>query len=567
MQMLMDAGIDFYFFDVTNAFTYDTQVKAVMREIDRRANLGLKTPKLVFTCHAGSADVVTHLYNTWYSKTEYDKYWFMWEDKPLILVENGTEASLSDAVKAHFTFRYSWAWDTGTNKWPWLANYPQAVCTKKSGTSYVREQISVSAAQHPSSKIGKSYTAADNRKQRAYDKYGLCKETPRGLYLQEQFNQAIKVHPQVLMITQWNEWMAQRFLIKSSGDYGNVRPGATAKIGESFFVDVYNQEFSRDIEPSAEPLIRDNYYLLMTSNIRKYRGVTPIPVPVISKSIDLAGDFDQWDDVTPEFRDEPGDVYYTSSTVQPAETLYRKAMDIVRAKVTKDEDYLYFYVEAAAAIRRPALNPNTVRWMSLLINSDMTYNSNGWYGYNFMVSNEKSQLKLYAYDTEQANWTVVCDSVPYTIDGNSMMLRLAKADVALQGDVDFDFKWIDNVSKSTTDILDFISTGECAPDMRFNYRYKGSLLTSSPVSIRSLTSDTTKFSVDFSMTGTAFSFYVPVEGDVNLDFFDIMGRSVGSVKRHFTPGHQQVQATLPPGACIVRYDIAGQRGSRKFVVK
>jgi len=293
MQMLMDAGIDFYFFDVTNAFTYDTQVRAVMKEIDRRDKLGLKTPKLVFTCHAGSPDVVTHLYNTWYSKSEYDKYWFMWEDRPLILVENGTEASLSDVVKSHFTFRYSWAWDTGTNKWPWLANYPQGVCSKKKDNAYIREQISVSAAQHPSSKIGKSYTAADNRKQRAFDKYGLCKETPRGLYLQEQFNQAIKMHPQVLMITQWNEWMAQRFLIKSSGDYGNVRPGATAKIGESFFVDVYNQEFSRDIEPSADPLIRDNYYLLMISNIRKYRGVTPIPVPVISKSIDLAGGFDQ----------------------------------------------------------------------------------------------------------------------------------------------------------------------------------------------------------------------------------------------------------------------------------
>ena len=92
MQMLVDAGIDFYFFDVTNAYTYDDQFKVVMKEIDRRTQLGLRSPKLVFTTHAGSANVVTHLYNNYYANTANDKYWFMWEGKPLILVESGTDA-------------------------------------------------------------------------------------------------------------------------------------------------------------------------------------------------------------------------------------------------------------------------------------------------------------------------------------------------------------------------------------------------------------------------------------------------------------------------------------------
>ena len=48
MQMLTDAGIDFYFFDVTNAFTYDAQVQVVIDEIDRRTSLGLPSPKLAF---------------------------------------------------------------------------------------------------------------------------------------------------------------------------------------------------------------------------------------------------------------------------------------------------------------------------------------------------------------------------------------------------------------------------------------------------------------------------------------------------------------------------------------
>lgn len=567
MQMLMDAGIDFYFFDVTNAFTYDDQVRVVMREIDRREKLGLKTPKLVFTCHSSSASTVTRLYNTWYANPAYDKYWFMWEKKPLILVENGTEASLADNIRQRFTFRYCWAWDTGEKKWPWLANYPQEACVKTSGGQKVQEQISVSAAQHPYSKMGKSYTFADGRGQRKFDKYGLCRETPRGLYLQEQFNRAIQVHPQVLMITQWNEWMAQRFVIEDSGQYGLVRPGATAKVGETYFVDVYNQEFSRDIEPSADSLIRDNYYLLMTSNIRKYRGVTRIPVPVVSKSIDLQGDFSQWEDITPEFRDEPGDTYYTSATAQNAETRRRKAVDITKAKVTKDEEYLYFYVEAAADIPQLGSSSNTVRWMTLLLNSDLAYLSNGWYGYDYMVSNEGGVLKLYAYDLDAREWKVVQDEVPYTLQGKQMMLRLKRADVALLEEADFDFKWIDNIAKTTTDILDFLSNGECAPDFRFNYRYKGSQLESSPVSLGALPKSGPDFSVEFCAAGAAFSFNLPHEGEVRLDFFDVMGRGLDSQSRRLSAGHHQLQASLPRGACIVRYNLAGRLGARKIFVE
>ena len=566
MQMLMDAGIDFYFFDVTNAFTYDDQVRVVMKEIDRREKLGLKTPKLVFTCHSSSASTVTKLYNTWYSKPANDKYWFMWEKKPLILVESGTEASLAENIRQHFTFRYCWAWDTGEKKWPWLANYPQEACVKTSGGQKVQEQISVSAAQHPYSKMGKSYTFADGRKQRKFDKYGLCVETPRGLYLQEQFNRALQVHPQVLMITQWNEWMAQRFLIENSDQYGFVRPGGTAKVGETYFVDVYNQEFSRDIEPSADSLIRDNYYLLMTSNIRKYRGVTRIPVPVVSKSIDLQGDYSQWDDVTPEFRDEPGDTYYISSTAQNVETRRRKAVDIVKAKVTKDEEYLYFYVEAAADIPQLNTTSNSVRWMTLLLNSDLNYYANGWYGYDYMVSNDEGTMKLYAYDLEAREWKVIQEEVSYTLSGNMMMMRLKRSDVALQGETDFDFKWIDNVAKSTTDVLDFISTGECAPDFRFNYRYKGSQLDSNPVSLGALPTDDLDLSVDFCMTGATLSFNAASGGTVCLNFFDIMGHSLNSVRKQVPAGRTQLVASLPRGACIVCYDIAGKRGSKKFLV-
>ena len=69
------------------------------------------------------------------------------------------------------------------------------------------------------------------------------------------------------------------------------------------------------------------------------------------------------------------------------------------------------------------------------------------------------------------------------------MLSVAKSDVALESDIDFDFKWIDNTPKNTTEILDFLCNGDVAPNARFNYRYKGSkLISPESDAVRSITS-------------------------------------------------------------------------------
>lgn len=44
LQMLADAGVDFLFLDVTNAYTYDDAVQSLMDAIDRREKNGGKTP-------------------------------------------------------------------------------------------------------------------------------------------------------------------------------------------------------------------------------------------------------------------------------------------------------------------------------------------------------------------------------------------------------------------------------------------------------------------------------------------------------------------------------------------
>ncbi|MEE1241716.1 MAG: hypothetical protein U0K56_08305 [Bacteroidaceae bacterium] len=470
MQMLTDAGIDFYFFDVTNAFTYDAQVQVVINEIDRRTSLGLPSPKLAFCCHANTAGVVTQLYNKWYKKAANDKYWFRWNGKPLILIDASAKADISQEIRDHFTMRHSWAWEEGEDKWPWLAFYPQKTNYSKETGRTVYEQMTVSTAMHPSSSIGKSYS---NGREPAVDKYGLCSVTPYGKFFAEQLKQAISKHPKVLMLTQWNEWMAQRFIVKSEGEKGYTRPGAAKAIGETYFVDVYNQEFNRDIEPSSEPLIRDNYYMQMVSGVRRYRGVNKIPAPTVCHTINTELGFAQWADITPEFLDEPGDVAYTSTSAMKAVCMKRKSADIVACKVSRDADSLYLYARAAQYIPY-ASHSIATDYMSVLLNVDKNYTT-GWEGYDYRISRSGVTPTLMRWDSETKSWQNV-EAVTCVKEGKEMMYAVSRASLGMLEDVDFDFKWTDNTPLLTTEILDFIANGDCAPNGRFNYRYKGSLL-------------------------------------------------------------------------------------------
>lgn len=552
MQMLADAGIDFWFFDVTNGWTYDENVKVVMEEIDRRSALGLKTPKLAYLTASGTADVVRHLYETFYSKPEYDKYWFTWDGKPLLLTNESGFKSLPDTIRNRFTARYSWAWQHGNDQWPWLARYPQqAGYTTKNGLR-VTEQITIATASAPDGMHkGKSY---HDGAEPQVDKYGVCTETPYGLFAQEQWQQAFKVHPPLVMLTQWNEWMAQRFLVKNANELYLTRPGAEKKIGETYFVDVYNQEFCRDIEPSSEPLIRDNYYLQMVSNVRKYRGVRNIPVPTVSKTIDIAGDFSQWDDISPKFTDEPGDVKYNKEDVQEEETRRRSTNDIVLSRVTKDADSLYFYVK----VDNTYFYSNSYSgnyWMTLLLNTDCNYRT-GWHGYKYMVRNLRGSTMLYRYNESDSTWTDVT-KVHYKRRGGEMMLAIGRKDVRLADDRDFDFKWIDNIPSNRTDILQFIYDGDVAPNGRFNYRYKGSNLTTAVSSGRTGRKEPR-------VENGILQYHTAKKNPVLIDIYNMEGHCVKTIRQKGSKGTYREKLSLPRGIYLMKYSISGRKGTKKF---
>lgn len=562
MQMLVDAGVDFLFLDATNSFYYPTRVEYLMREIDRRESFGMKSPKLVFMVHSNAASTAENIYNQFYKDSKYDKYWFEYEGKPLLLGDKDEiSATKNLSLMDRFTFRNSWAWMKGAkeNEWSWLEYHPQNpgwtnIYNPITGKEEKKtEQISVSVAQHATTKVGKSY---HNKKQPSFDTYGLCEETPYGLYFQEQWDHAIDVHPPIVMVTQFNEWIAQRFIITNSSQFGDTRPAATPRIGESYFVDIYNAEFSRDIEPSTHPLIRDNYYLQLISNIRKYRGVNKIPVPTINMSIDIDGDFSQWNSESTEFRDDIGDASYTSS-VQTAETKNRKTNDIVMSKVTKDSDYLYFYVMTYTDITD---FDTSDYWMRLLLNTDTCYSS-GWGGYDYMIYKDAltGKYSLMKNINNEFKWETIAP-IDFRVSGNEMHLRVSKTALGIKEDSDIDFKWADNITDNNPDIMTFISDGDVAPNGRFNYRYKGSMLITG-TSNKQIENET-NFTI--SKSGKNICFKFNQTANILIKVFDITGRLIKFIVEK---SGTSIDLNLATGFYMVEYILDGISGIEKFMVE
>lgn len=95
-----------------------------------------------------------------------------------------------------------------------------------------------------------------------------------GLTFQKQMETALAVRPDVLLINAWNEHLAQPQPNPYDPSLGGLRRsmGVTDVADDSadwLWVDMYGEEFSRDLEPSAEG---DEGYQLMASCLRVWRS-------------------------------------------------------------------------------------------------------------------------------------------------------------------------------------------------------------------------------------------------------------------------------------------------------
>jgi hypothetical protein len=191
------------------------------------------------------------------------------------------------------------------------------------------------------------------------------------------------------------------------------------------------------------------------------------------------GDFSEWGNIEPVFRDPAGDVMhrnfrgYNSGSELINET---GRNDIIESRVTYDKDNLYFLVRTAADIT-PHTDPN---WMHLLLDIDRNKGT-GWEGYDFVVNHDvisESVTTLKRWNGMEWSNPVPVD---YALNGDALELRIPLEALSLPDDKfpEFHFKWADNAG-NLTDIADFFLYGDVAPDRRFNFNFSISDRTALP---------------------------------------------------------------------------------------
>lgn len=465
-QLLTAAGVDVLIFDVTNAFTYTSIYLKLCEIFMELRDSGQHTPQVMFLINAHPDRTIKKLYDEFYSKNMFPELWFKWQGKPLLLAGATGPSDLPSEIEDFFTMRRCWAWTRGRDTWNWMDHWPQRYGWHESPEK--PEQVSVSVAQHATTNIGRSHY--NNQQPTTTNRYGIGPRTHEGLYFGQQWQRALEIDPEFLLITGWNEWVAQRFVYREGQAGDQMMMGRRLQPGDSYFVDCYNMEYSRDIEP-MEGGYTDSYYYQMVDGIRRYKGVRKPPSASPPKTISIDGRFDDWIDVGPEFRDFIGDAVHRNEEGWGSAGPYVNTTgrnDLAVMKVTRDADAIYFYAETAGA-----LTPHTdSNWMLLFIDSDQNPKT-GWEGYDYVV-NLTVSAKTTSLHRLTDGWNPErVATIPYAVNGNQLELAIPRAALGLTPDckVALDFKWADNI-QTRGDIAEFVIHGDVAPERRFNYRYK-----------------------------------------------------------------------------------------------
>ena len=341
-----------------------------------------------------------------------------------------------------------------------------------------REQAAVTAAQHPVTMtdenmgVGKSWSRANGQPElNEYDMpkptyvpwLGKVVENPEGygIYFQERWDEAIAANPEFLYINDWNEWTA--------GKYQPADGGTTPWLGRDnpfFFVDQYNAEFNRGIHPMKGGYT-DNYYMQMAQNIRRYKGIRPIPEQQGFYKIKIDGDFNDWRKIKNEFRDTKGDTFHRDEIGYAGIKYINNSgrNDIITSKAAIEKELIYFYAETTD----PITSHSGQNWMLLLIDADNN-SETGWYGYDYIVNKQIKSDKvttLMKYENEQ--WIEVSE-LNYRYAGYELEIEIPRQLLNInQNQFVIDFKWSDNPEK-LEDPISFCLNGDTAPNRRFNYR-------------------------------------------------------------------------------------------------
>ena len=473
VQMLTDAGIDFLAVDCTNGFAYLEKWMILLRVLDKYRRQGFYVPKVMAMCKAHPGRTIMSVYEELYVKhPEYQALWYCMNGKPAIIGDKTAEG-LSAQCLDFFTFIYpQWPREPyHTDGLPWMdfGRWTDDTSMAIFNPAHVKTAMCVSLAQHTGPDVAFSASAFygdQGNRTRSY--HNGANDPAEDAYLYgynfaEQFAYAIECNPEIIFITGWNEWFAQR-----QRKWYIIKPEEQPII----FVDNCDINNSRDIQPMKGGY-GDAYYMQMIQLIRQYKGITPVnthlntAAEVKPVTMDVAADFAQWEQVEWHYRDyvndtEPrdaigyGGIHYTDNTGRN---------DIAIIKMVNDSEKLYAYIQTEKNIT----GMGEGHCLSLFIRTGKGEAS--WHGYDFVVGRAPASETGLVVETYTADGWKTVAQVPYLLKGNKLQLAIPLEVLGLEGEeVTVEFKVADNYQEEAG-VWSFYLHGDAAPYGRLNFVY------------------------------------------------------------------------------------------------
>ena len=458
MKLLMQANVDFLFFDTTNAAIYRENAKLVMRILQEYHDEGWKIPQVMFYTNTASGLTVLDVYDSIYKPGYCPDTWFCLDGKPVIIA---VKEECTPECQEFFNIKMS-QWPNEPDKlggWPWMDfTHPQRVFANLDG---VDEVINVSVAQHSGNiRFGDSVLYGETSNcGRAYHNGANDPEPDawkKGYNFAEQFDRAIETDPPIVLVTGWNEWIA--------GYWSGIpeRP--------VMFVDAANYEYSRDIEMMRGGYF-DNYFMQLVSYVRKYKGTdeTPVYPAVKNTGVEWRKSFDASPAIYDCFLDGDmnrhaegqGGVIYTNFTA-------RNVMD--KIGVMHDKDSITFTIRTKDMISDPL---GAGSWMKIFLNVK------GGESYQYVLNHHtrKDGTTTLGKIVGEGD-DLACVDVPdmllrYEVRGDVMRISVPRSVIGLDHDnFTLWFKVADSREKYRN-IEDFYDKGDVAPLGRLNFVYRG----------------------------------------------------------------------------------------------
>lgn len=471
IELLTEAGIDFIVFDTTNAVTYWNVYTKIAKVISEFMSEGWNPPKLAFYTHSQSMKTVTQIYNEFYRRNLYPESWYRIDGKPMIIgytdpkydtaeADSRNDTSykppeLSQEILDFFYFKQPrWPFDSyddpNVEDFPWIEwSYPQPLRGN---------MMSVTVASHPGCPMSFSLTRKNwinwGRGWNVETQENVSEDVDKGTFFQSQWDTAIQNDPDIVFVGGWNEWIAYKQIYD----------------GEYMLCDAASKEFSRDIE-MMKGGYNDAFYIQLIQNVRKYKGtkLDRRAIGFSSVTVDITGDMSAWDSVNEIYRDV-GKENYERNSVGVTEKLKYK-MDAPRnnlqtVKVTRDDSFLYFYIESEDNITENDGNGN---WMNIFITPG-DVRETGWvcydYALNRSISGDTGSVEKLNAD---GSGTKVGECI-INVRGNVMQVAVPRNLIGLSDSCQCYFKVADGV-ENPTDIMDYYVTGKVLPVGRLSYSY------------------------------------------------------------------------------------------------